>query len=245
MWSKREEVEKTMFFGPGYFEYMLFMLPALILAGFATILTQSRFSKYSRFRAASGLTGAMAARRMLEREGLYDVSIEPAGGFLSDHYDPRTRTLRLSPSVYSSPSLAAIGVACHEAGHALQHATGYAALGLRTALVPAAQIGTYAPYVFFVLGALMNSFALIKIGILVFSLAVLFSVVTLPVEWNASARAKRLMVSTGIVSAEEQEDASKVLNAAFLTYLAGAVMALLQLLYYLMKFGLLGGRRND
>ena len=232
-------------FGPGYFEYVLFMLPALILAGYATILTKVRFSKYSKVSAASGLTGAESARRLLDQQGLRDVAVEEVGGFLSDHYDPRTRTLRLSPGVYSSPSLAAIGVACHEAGHALQHATGYKALGLRTALVPAAQIGTYAPYIFFLLGALLNSLLLIKLGLVMFSLAVLFSLVTLPVEWNASARAKALMVSSGIVTYEEQADAGKVLNAAFLTYLAGAVMALMQLLYYLMRFGLIGGRRSD
>lgn len=225
--------------------YWILVLPALILAGIATMLTQTAFNRYSRVRAASGITGAQAARRLLDEQGLYDVRIEPSHGFLSDHYDPTSRTLRLSPAVYSSPSLSAIGVACHEAGHAIQHATGYAALGLRSALVPAAQLGTYAPYIFFLLGSLLGSMALIKLGVLLFGLAVLFSVITLPVEWNASTRAKRLMVSSGIVTAHEQDDAAKVLNAAFLTYLAGAVMALMQLLYYLMRFGLLGGRRND
>ena len=231
--------------GPGGFDQILFILPAIILAGIATILTKVRFAKYSKYAASSGLTGAQAARRLLDRQGLSNVEVEEVSGFLSDHYDPTTRKLRLSPAVYSSQSLAAIGVACHEAGHALQHATGYAALGLRTALVPAAQIGSYGSYFMLMIGFMLNRPGMIMLGIGLFSIAVLFSLVTLPVEWNASARAKRLMVSAGIVTAREQVDAAKVLNAAFLTYLASALMALLQLLYYLLRSGLLGGRRND
>lgn len=224
--------------------YMMIMLPALILAGLATLLTKSTFNKYSKQRASSGLTGAQAAQRLLAAQGVRDVAIESVQGFLSDHYDPRSRTLRLSPEVYASSSLAAIGVACHEAGHALQHATRYVPLALRSALVPAAQFGSYGSYIFILLGTFTSVLGLIKIGIVLFSVTVLFSLVTLPVEWDASARAKRLMVSTGIVEPSAQRAAGAVLNAAFLTYIAAALTALLQLLYHLMRAGVLGGRRN-
>jgi uncharacterized protein len=224
--------------------YLIFMLPALILAGLATLITHLTFSKYSKQRAASGMTGAEAARQLLSSQGVQDVTIEPIQGFLSDHYDPTSKTLRLSPGVYQSDSLSAIGVACHEAGHALQHAAGYGPLGLRTALVPVTQFGSYGSYIFMLIGAFTGSLAFYKLGILLFTVIVIFSIVTLPVEWNASARAKRLMVSSGIVSLGEQAMAGKVLNAAFLTYLAAAFTALMELLYYLLRSGLLGGRRN-
>lgn len=230
-----------MFFDP---LYMIMLLPALTLAGIASLITRSTFSKYARISASSGLTGAGAASRLLERKGIHDVRVERINGFLSDHYDPRTRTLRLSANVYDSDSLSAIGVACHEAGHALQHASHYAPLNLRSALVPVTQIGTIAPYIIIPLGFIFGSLSLIKLGMALFAIVVLFSLITLPVEWNASARAKELMVSSGIVSAREQESASKVLNAAFLTYIAAAVSALLTLLYYLIRSGLLGGRRD-
>lgn len=224
--------------------YLLMMAPALIFALYATFKTQATFKKYSAVMASSGMTGAEAAARLLAREGVGNVAIERVDGFLTDHYDPLTRKLRLSSAVYDSQSLAAIGVACHEAGHALQHARNYAPLGLRSTLVPVAKYGTYMPYIFFIIGAILNSMALIKIGIIVFSILVLFTLVTLPVEWNASARAKRLMVGAGIVGPMEAGAAGSVLNAAFLTYVAAAVEALLTLLYYLIQFGLLG-RRND
>jgi hypothetical protein len=191
------------------------------------------------------MTGAEAARQMLSRNGVTNVKIERADGFLSDHYDPTSRTLRLSESVYDSASLSAIGVACHEAGHALQHASAYVWLGLRSSLVPATQFGSMGSYIFFLLGMFMHNPKMILIGIILFSVTVVFSLITLPVEWDASARAKRLMVSSGIVSLREQEDAGRVLNAAFLTYVASAITALLTLLYYLYRAGLLGGRRND
>jgi len=231
-----------MFFDP---IYLLFALPALLLSLYATILTKARFARYSKIRARSGITGAQAARMLLDRQGLQNVSVEKVGGFMSDHYDPVQRTLRLSPDVYHSPSLAAIGVACHEAGHALQHAGGYAWIGLRTALVPATQIGSFLSYIILALGFLMHHPALIYAGIALFSIGVAFSIVTLPVEWNASARARSLMVSSGIVTMQEEPDAAKVLNAAFLTYVAAAVSAILTLIYYLWRAGLIGGRRNS
>lgn len=224
--------------------YIMMMLPALLLAGIASIMTRVVFNKYSKTMTSSGVTGAQAAQRLLNTKGVYDVTIEPVQGFLSDHYDPRTKTLRLSPDVYASQSLSAIGVACHEAGHALQHASSYAPLVLRTALVPVAQFGSWGSYILIFLGAIMSSLGLIKIGIVLFSVSVLFTLVTLPVEWNASARAKLLMVSSGIVTTSEQKSAGAVLNAAFMTYVAAALTAVLTLLYYLMKSGLIGGRRD-
>ncbi|MFA7160198.1 MAG: zinc metallopeptidase [Kiritimatiellia bacterium] len=224
--------------------YMLMLFPALLLAGIASMITQSTFSKYSRVPASSGMTGAEAAQRLLERGGIGNVSIERTGGFLSDHYDPSKHVLRLSENVYDSDSLSAIGVACHEAGHALQHASHYAPLGLRSALVPVTQVGTIAPYIIIPLGFILGSLSLVKIGIALFAVVVIFSLVTLPVEWNASSRAKELMVASGIVSPQERERAARVLNAAFLTYIASAVSALLTLLYYLLRSGLIGGRRD-
>jgi len=231
-----------MFFDPIYF---LFIGPGMVLALIATVKVKSTFARYSEVRAASGMTGAEAARQMLTRNGVTNVKIERASGFLSDHYDPTSRTLRLSENVYDSPSLSAIGVACHEAGHALQHASAYGWLGLRSSLVPATQIGSMGSYIFFLAGMFMHNPKMILIGIVLFSVTVVFSLITLPVEWDASARAKKLMVSSGIVNVREQEDAGRVLNAAFLTYVASAITALLTLLYYLWRAGLLGGRRND
>lgn len=215
--------------------YWLFAIPGLILSMLATMYVKSAFAKYSRVKSTRGMTGAQAAYEMLLRSGVTDVKIEQVNGFLSDHYDPTSRTLRLSPDVYHSPSLAAIGVACHEAGHALQHAGNYAWLGLRTSLVPAASIGSNFAYILFFLGLFINSMMLVKIGIILFTAAVAFTIVTLPVEWNASARAKVAMVEHGIVTVNEREDASAVLNAAFLTYVAAAVSAILNLLYLISR----------
>ena len=230
-----------------YFDpvYILFALPALLLSLYATVLTKSRFARYSQIEPSSGMTGAEAARRLLDQQGLNDVAVEETGGFLSDHYDPSSRVLRLSPEVYGASSLSAVGVACHEAGHALQHADGYAWLGFRNALVPVTQVGSYLSYIILMLGFMLQHPSLIYLGVGLFFLGVVFSIVTLPVEWDASARARRLMTTAGIVSFEEQEDAGKVLTAAFLTYVAAAVSALLTFLYYLWRAGLLGGRRND
>jgi len=225
--------------------YFLFVLPGIIFAMVATFKVKSTFAKYSKIMASSGFTGAEAAHQLLARNGVTQVKIERADGFLSDHYDPTSRTLRLSSGVYDSPSLSAIGVACHEAGHALQHASAYVWLGLRSSLVPAMPIGSFGSYIFFILGMLLHNPRFYFIGIILFSITVVFSLITLPVEWDASARAKRLMVTSGVVTYREQEDAARVLNAAFLTYVASAVTALLTLLYYLFRSGLLGGRRND
>lgn len=230
--------------------YLIMMVPALVLSLVASLVTKGTFKRYAGTRAYSGLSGAQAAERMMRSEGVYDVKIERVDGFLSDHYDPSHKVLRLSPDVYDSPSLSAIGVACHEAGHAIQHARGYAPLALRSALVPLAQFGSTASYWIIMLGFMLSQTPagmwMVKIGIALFGAAVLFSLVTLPVEWDASARAKAHIVSAGIVSPGQEAQAGRVLNAAFLTYVAGAVSALLTLLYYLIRSGLLGGgRRND
>ncbi len=225
-----------------YFDpyYIMFMLPGVLLAIYASAKTKRVFKKYARVAASSGMTGAQAAASLLRSQNLHDVKIESTRGFLSDHYDPRTRTLRLSPDVGQSSSLSAVGVACHEAGHALQHAEHYAPLAVRSALVPVTQFGSWGSYILLILGFIFRSPHLIQFGILLFSGAVLFSLVTLPVEWNASARAKRLMVSAGIVTEGERRHAGAVLDAAFLTYVASAVTALLTLLYYIIRFGGIG-----
>ncbi len=215
--------------------YIMLAIPGLLLGLYATWKTKSTFKRYHQYAASSRMTGAQAARRLLDREGLQAVQVEPVQGFLSDHYDPRSRTLRLSPDVYQSPSLAAIGVACHEAGHAIQHATQYAPLQLRSALVPVTQFGSNMVYFIFFIGLLMNQPLLVNGAILLFTAVVLFTLVTLPVEWDASARAKRLMVAAGIVSEQERADAGRVLNGAFLTYVSALVSSLLTLLYFIMR----------
>jgi Zn-dependent membrane protease YugP len=229
------------FFDPLYF---MFLMPAIVLAGLATLYTRSTFNAYARTGVQSGLTGAQAASQLLLSQGVRDVKIEAVRGFLSDHYDPASQTLRLSPQVYGSSSLSAIGVACHEAGHALQHAAGYGPLAVRSQLVPVTNLGSNGSYILFLLGMFLRAPGLMQAGAILFGLVVLFSLVTLPVEWNATARAKRLMTAAGIVTADEQPLAGRVLNAAFLTYVASAFTALMTLLYYLMRAGLLG-RRDD
>ena len=211
-----------MFFDP---LYLLFAIPGLIIGGLASLYTHSMFSEFSRIRASSGMTGAEAAETMLHRAGIYDVKIERVEGFLSDHYDPSEQTL----------PLAAIGVACHEAGHALQHAAQYGPLGLRSALVPLCNISSTLSYIVVLAGFLFQSGPMVMFGALLFSAVVIFSIVTLPVEWDASSRAKQLMVTAGIVSPGERVQAGKVLNAAFLTYVAAVVSSLLTLLYYVLR----------
>ena len=225
------------FFDP---TYLLFMLPALALSAWASFRTKSAFNKYSRVRSGTGYTGAQAARIMLDREGLHDVKINRAHGFLSDHYNPMTRSLALSEAVYDTASVAAIGVATHEAGHAIQHAHKYAPLWLRSTLVPTANIGSSVGYIVMLVGLFLSP-TLVLFGALLFSMVLLFQVVTLPVEFDATARAKELVVVHGIISPYEREGVDKVLNAAALTYVAAAVSTLLTLLYFLMRAGLLGG----
>lgn len=228
---------------------VMVMLPGMVLSGLASMMVKKTFAKYETVGTSQNMTGAEAARYMLERAGVTDCKVEPIGGRLSDHYDPRDKTLRLSEPVYNARSISAIGVACHEAGHALQHATGYPYLQMRSKLVPVTNIASKMSMPVLMVGAFLMSMApvlgypVILLGCALFGAAVLFSVVTLPVEWDASARAKTAMVDAGIVNNNELDGASKVLNAAFLTYLAAAIASILTLLYYLHRAGLLGGRR--
>lgn len=227
------------YYGYYYYDptYMLIIISALISL-FAQFLVNSRFSKYSRVRSRSGMTGAQAAERILQSQGIYDVAIQRVSGKLTDHYDPRNKTLNLSDAVYASTSVAAVGVAAHECGHAIQHARGYAPLSFRSALVPVANIGSQLSWLFIILGIFFGgSHTLIMIGILMFSAAVLFQLVTLPVEFNASGRALELLSETGILQKDEVSDTRKVLSAAALTYVAAAATAVLQLLRLLRLFG--------
>lgn len=215
-----------------YFWYwsLILLLPALVLGIYAQAKVSSSFNRYSQVPSARGLTGAQAARQVLDSAGLYDVGIEVAGSRLSDHYDPRSRMLTLSPEVGNSNSLAALGVAAHEAGHAIQHAAGYVPFKFRSALVPVANFGTNFGFILFFVGLLFfRSGLLMNIGIVLYAAAVLFTLVTLPVELNASRRAMALLSDRSILVADELAGARKVLNAAALTYVAAALMAVLQL----------------
>lgn len=220
----------------------ILLLPALILSIYASMKVRSTFLYYSEIPNSRRLTGREAAEIILKSIGLNDVRIEPVPGTLTDHYDPTTKVLRLSEPVYSEPSVAALGVAAHEIGHAIQHATGYYALALRSSLVPVANIGTNLAFPLFFLGFIFGSPSLMNIGILAFSLAVLFYLITLPVEINASKRAQEVLLSLGLVTQKEAEGVRKVLNAAALTYLAAALTALLNLLRLILLANM---RRRD
>jgi len=229
------------YFDPTYF---LFILPGLLFSLWASWQTRSAFNKYSKVRTARGLTGAQAAQVMLRSANLNDVEIVSTPGALTDHYNPMTRRLALSEPVYGSSSVAAVGVACHEAGHAIQHALGYKPLWLRTLLVPTASIGSSLGYIVMVLGLVFHAQSMVALGALLVMAVLLFQIITLPVEFDASARAKRVAVEQGIVLEQEREGMNRVLNAAALTYVAAVVSTILTLLYYLMRSGLLGGRRD-
>ncbi len=221
--------------------YILVIIGAIFSIA-ASAKVNSTFNKYKRIRSTSGMTGAEAAERILHQNGIYDVGIEHIGGNLTDHYDPRSKILRLSDATYSSTSVAAIGVAAHECGHAIQHKEEYGPLKLRTAIVPAANIGSRLGIPIILLGILLGgNYLLVQIGIWVFSLAVLFQIVTLPVEFNASKRALAMVEQYGILGSNEVEHTKKVLSAAAMTYVAAAAASILQLLRLVLLFG----RRSD
>ena len=233
-----------MYFG-GYGLYILISLPALLLGLWAQSKVRSAFNRYSRVATSTGLNGAQIARRILDGAGLSDVAIEPVRGFMSDHYDPRSRTLRLSPDVFQGQSIAAAGVAAHEAGHALQDNKGYLGLKLRTAMVPSVQIGSWLGPVIFILGLLMQpavGTTIAWVGLGLFAVTAVFALVTLPVELDASRRAKQLLVTQGLVFQQEIKGVNSVLDAAALTYVAAAIQAVSTLLYY--AFLLTGSRRR-
>lgn len=234
------------YYGFGYYfdpTYVLVLIGA-VLCIWAQARVSSTYSKYSKVLSRTGMTGAQAAQRILQLSGIYDVRIEHVPGNLTDHYDPANKVLRLSDSVYGSPSVAAIGVAAHECGHAVQHDKGYAPLQFRSALVPVANIGSKAGIPLIILGAFLGmNQTLIHIGIWVFALAVLFQVVTLPVEFNASGRALAMLGDYGMLDRDETNGCRKVLKAAALTYVAAVASAILQLLRLVLLFG--GDRRRD
>lgn len=222
--------------------YLLALLPGLLLSMWASHRVKSTYRRYSEVGARSGLTGAETAHELMRCAGIRDVRIEPVRGVLSDHYDPSHKVLRLSSDVYQSRSLSAIGVAAHEAGHALQHATGYAPLELRSLVVRPAMIGSNLGITIAGIGLLLQTTAMIWLGILLFSAFVVFTLITLPVEFNASSRALATLKDTGILVGPELDGASAVLNAAAMTYVASAASAIIQLLYFVWRAGLLGGR---
>ncbi|MCE1254139.1 MAG: zinc metallopeptidase [Anaerolineae bacterium] len=230
----------------GYGLYLLFTLPALLLGFWAQLKVQGAFKKYSQKRTVVGLSGAETARRMLDAAGLNNVRIEETGGVLSDHYDPASKVLRLSHETYRGISISAAGVAAHEAGHALQDSQGYFPLYVRSAIVPAVQIGSWLGPIIFMLGLFLSSSLGTQIawfGILVFSATAIFAVVTLPVEFDATRRAKAWLSSSGVLYQNEMEGIHKVLDAAALTYVAAAIQAISTVLYY--AFLLSGRSRRD
>jgi len=229
-----------MYFDPMYF---VFVLPAFIFAMWAQWRVQSTFGKYTQVANSTGLTGAQVARRVLDAAGLSHINVERIPGNLTDHYDPGAKVVRLSDPVYATPSVAAIGVAAHEVGHAIQDATAYAPMRLRQGLVPIAGIGSNLGYILFFIGFLISSFQLATLGFILFSGAAIFAAVTLPVEFNASNRAMQLLDANGLVTPQDSGLARKVLDAAALTYVAGLAQALSQLLYYALL--LTGMRRSS
>ncbi|PKL35329.1 MAG: hypothetical protein CVV44_21180 [Spirochaetae bacterium HGW-Spirochaetae-1] len=221
--------------------YWMIMAPVLILSLLASYRVKSTFKKYSRSFVRSGVTGAQAARRILDRHGLSSVNVVETGGFLSDHYDPARKVVRLSPEVYRGSSVAAIGVAAHETGHALQHKEAYSPLMLRNMMVPVASVGSNFAWIIIIAGLLLSFTGLVKIGIALFSVVVLFQIITLPVEFNASSRAKQILAAEGLVSSAELSGVNSVLSAAAMTYVAATASAIATLLYFLMRAGFLGG----
>ena len=236
------------YYGYGFdWTYVVLVLPCLILSLWASSNVNSTFKKYSKQFSRRGITGADAARRVLTANGVSGVRIDRVGGNLTDHYDPHTNVIRLSDDVYNNTSTAAIGVACHEAGHAVQYAVGYAPIKLRAAIIPVTNFGSKLAMPLILLGLLFTAFGdtLIYLGIACFGLSLVFQLVTLPVEFNASRRALQAIEDGNLLTEEEQRGAKKTLTAAALTYVAATAVALAQLLRLIALFGGRGRRRND
>jgi Zn-dependent membrane protease YugP len=228
------------------FNYLIFMIPAFLLTMGASIYVKSAYNRWSKVRAGSGLTGAQAAQRLINNNGLYGVQIQGVRGQMTDHYDPRTKVLNLSQGVADTPSVAALAIAAHELGHALQDAEDYFPLRVRAALVPAVNIGSNLGWILVMIGVFLQFAQIAWLGVIAFAAGAVFALATLPVELDASARAKRLLAETGIItSEEEQRGVNSVLNAAALTYVAGLVTAVLQLIYFSGLAGGIGGRRRS
>jgi Zn-dependent membrane protease YugP len=231
-----------LFFDP---MYLCFMIPAIALMGFASWYVRHAYNKWSQVRATSGLTGHQAAERLISTGNLYGVQVRGTGGELTDHYDPRNKTLFLSPGVANSPSVASVAIAAHELGHAMQDAEEYFPMRIRSMLVPAVNIGSNLGWILIMIGLVLRFTELAWAGVIVFSAGALFALATLPVEFNASARAKELLYQTGIIQTEEERNGvNQVLNAAALTYVAGLITAVLQLLYYVLMVSGMGRRRD-
>ena len=223
--------------------YMMYMLPAFILMLVTQWYVSSSYRKWSKVPNRNRLSGAEAAQRLIRNSGLYDVQIEGVAGNLTDHYDPRQKVLRLSQGVYQSQSVAAVAIAAHELGHAMQDHEGYFPLRLRAALVPAVNIGSMLGWILIFIGLLIQSTGLAGLGLIIFAVGALFALATLPVELNASARAKRLLTETGLITGEdERRGVNQVLNAAALTYVAALITAVMQVLYFGSM--IFGGRRR-
>ena len=214
--------------------YIVLVIPAVIIASLAQIKVKTTFNKYSKVMSAGHRTAAEVARMILDKNGLYDVTVERVSGELSDHYDPRSNTVRLSDPVYGSSSVAAIGIAAHEVGHAIQHAESYAPIKLRTTIIPVTNIGTSISPIFLILGFLLGIYELAIFGVILFSLMAVFQLVTLPVEFNASARALKTLDKEAILTRSEVDSAKKVLSAAAMTYVAALIVSLAQILRLLL-----------
>ena len=233
-------------FGGGYLIYILLSLPALLLGLWAQSKIKTSYAKYSKVRTTTGLNGAEVARRMLDDNGLSSVKIEQVAGNLTDHYDPGSRVLRLSQGVYQSPSVAAAGIAAHESGHAIQHSVKYGPLKIRSLMVPTVKIGSWIGPIIFAIGLAISGqtgTTMATIGLILFSATALFALVTLPVEFDASKRAKAWLADSGVIYSTEAEGVNKVLDSAALTYVAGAAQALTSVLYYALL--LMGRSRRD
>ncbi|OGO34582.1 MAG: zinc metallopeptidase [Chloroflexi bacterium RBG_16_57_11] len=229
-----------------YTNYWIYMMPAFILMMLVQFYVRSAYSRWSRVPARSRFTGAEAAQRLIQSAGLYDVRIEGIKGELTDHYDPRSKVLRLSSGVYDQSSVAALAIAAHELGHAMQDKDGYFPLRLRAALVPAVNIGSYLGWILLMIGFFLQLTGIAWLGVVVFSGGAIFALATLPVELNASARARRLLSESGlVVSDEEMKGVSNVLNAAALTYVAALITAVLQMIYWVSLVLGMGGRRRS
>lgn len=225
--------------------YFVFIIPGFLLSLWAQYKVKSAFAAGQQIPAACGLNGAQVAQQILDANSIRNVKIEQTDGYLGDHYDPKEKVLRLSHDVYNGRSISSLGVAAHEVGHAIQDFQSYAPLVIRNGIVPLASIGSYASYFLMMLGAIFNAFNLILLGIGAFSLIVLFQLVNLPVEFDASNRARAILLQRGIVSPKEEVEVGRVLNAAALTYVAATITSLLTLVYYLYRYGLIGSNRDD
>ncbi len=225
--------------------YFLFVGPGMLLALWAQYKVKSAFNSGHEIPVASGLSGAQVAQKILDAYSIKNVGIEEADGFMGDHYDPKAKMLRLSHEVYSGRSISSFGVAAHEVGHAIQDAEKYAPLVIRNGIVPLASIGSNLSFFLMFIGAMLNYYNLIVLGIGAFSLIVIFQLINLPVEFDASNRARAILLKQGLVSPSEEKEVGKVLNAAAMTYVAATITSIMTLIYYAYRYGLIGGSKND